>query len=347
MENIKKVLSNSIIVQIVEKNNLFNNNIGNNYNICRIAFYSFMKDNGVISFSLESLGKMRFLPEEDYQTYRGYFFGRIDSDLDEKIEMFRYPCRINAYIALQCIEGSVEIISNLKHYTIEKNCLFISMPKDILQLGEWRGCKLNIAAFDDDSIRKTNIDYNSVLSVFIGIQKHPCIEILQHEATCLEETFLSLKRDMEAFEGKEYYDEIVMSYINLITYKACSFINRYLETQSEDFEPVNKRSEEYYNKFMLLLGQHFKRERSISFYASKLYITPKYMTSLIKKTSGRSAMEWINDYVIMEAKNLLRYSDMSIQEISEYLNFSNQSFFAQYFKRFSGHSPSDYRKRPQ
>jgi AraC-like DNA-binding protein len=71
------------------------------------------------------------------------------------------------------------------------------------------------------------------------------------------------------------------------------------------------------------------------------------MTTLIKKTSGRSAMDWINDYVIMEAKNLLRYSEMSIQEISEYLNFSNQSFFAQYFKRVTGCSPSDYRDRPQ
>ena len=58
-------------------------------------------------------------------------------------------------------------------------------------------------------------------------------------------------------------------------------------------------------------------------------------------------MDWINDSVIMEAKNLLKYSEMSIQEISDYLNFSNQSFFAQYFKRLSGCSPSDYRAQPQ
>jgi AraC-like DNA-binding protein len=97
---------------------------------------------------------------------------------------------------------------------------------------------------------------------------------------------------------------------------------------------------------MTLLNQHFKYERSIEFYASKLCVTPKYMTTLIKKTSGKSAMEWINEYVVMEAKHLLKYSDMSIQEISDYLNFSNQSFFAQYFKRFSDYSPSNYRTRP-
>jgi AraC family transcriptional regulator, transcriptional activator of pobA len=306
-----------------------------------------MENKGFISFSLESLGKMALLPEEVSHSYGGFFFAKIDSDLDKKIEMFRYPCRINAYIAMLCIEGSFELVSNLKHYKIEKNCLFISMPKDIIQLCEWIGGKLYVIAFDDDSIRKTNIDYNNVLSVFIGFQKYPCIKILKPEAISLQETFSSLQRDIKAFEGKEYINEVVISYVNLITYKACSFINRYLETQSEDLEQVNKRNKEYYNKFMSLLNQYSKHERTIGFYASKLYITPKYMTSLIKKTSGRSAMEWINDYVIMEAKNLLRYSDMSIQEISEYLNFSNQSFFAQYFRRFTGCSPSVYRDHPQ
>jgi AraC family transcriptional regulator, transcriptional activator of pobA len=306
-----------------------------------------MDDKGFISFSLETLIKMDLLSQDGYLTSHGYYFANIDSNIEKKIEMFRYPCRINAYIALQCIGGSVEIISNLKHYKIEKNCLFISMPKDIIQLCEWSDCKLYVAAFDEDSLRKTNLDYNSILSVFLGVQKHPCIPMLQSEASSLEETFFLLNRDIITFEGKKFSNEIVISYINLITNKACSFIDRYLETQSEDVEPVNKRSEEYYNKFMSLLNQHFKNERSISFYASKMYITPKYMTTLIKKTSGRSAMDWINDYVIMEAKNLLKYTDMSIQEISEYLNFSNQSFFAQYFKRFSGCSPSEYRDRPQ
>jgi AraC-like DNA-binding protein len=304
-----------------------------------------MEDKGFISFSLESLGKMSLLPEDSYNSYRGYFFVRIDTDLDKKIELFRYPCRINAYIAIMCIEGSVEIISNLKHYSIGKNCLFVSMPKDIIQLCEWNSCTLYVIAFDDDSFRKMNIDYNSLLSVFIGIQTHPCIKIEETEAKSLEETFFNMISDIEGFEGKDYYNEVVVSYINLITYKACSFIKRYLEEQSVDVEKVNKRSEEYYNKFMSLLNQNFKHERSIGFYASRLYITPKYMTSLIKKTSGRSAMEWINDYVIMEAKNLLKYTDMSIQEISDYLNFSNQSFFAQYFKRFNGSSPSDFRDR--
>jgi AraC-like DNA-binding protein len=306
-----------------------------------------MEDKGFISFSLESLGKMNLLSEEEYQTYLGYFLAQIDSNSDRKFEMFRYPCRINAYIAMLCVEGSVEIISNLKHHKIEKNCIYVSMPKDIIQLCDWSECKLYIIAFDDDFIRKTNLNYNNVLSVLLGIQKHPSVELSPQETSSLQETFFSLRNEMEVFKGKDYYNEIVMGYINLITYKACSYLKFYLETQAGESEAVNRRREEYYNKFMSLLNQNFKHERSIGFYAAKLYITPKYMTTLIKKTSGRSAIDWINDSVIMEAKNLLKYSEMSIQEISDYLNFSNQSFFSQYFKRLSGGSPSDYRAQPQ
>jgi len=306
-----------------------------------------MEEKGFISFSLETLGKMNLLSEEEYQAYSGYFLAQIDSTSDRRFEMFRYPCRINAYIAMLCVEGSVEIISNLKHYRIEKNSLYISMPKDILQVSDLKECRLYLIAFDDDFIRKFNLNYNNVLSVLLGIQKYPCVGLSQQEATSLQETFFSLKREMEEFKGRAYYNEIVMSYINLITYKACSYLDSYMEKQAGEVETGNRRNEEYYNRFMSLLSQNFKYERGLEFYAAKLYITPKYMTSLIKKTSGRSAMQWINDYVIMEAKNLLKYSDMSIQEISDYLHFSNQSFFSQYFKRISGCSPSDYRMHPQ
>lgn len=304
-----------------------------------------MEDKGFISFSLESLGKMGLLSENEFRAYLGFYLARIESESDKRFEIFRYPCRINAYVGILCTEGSVEIISNLRHYIIKKNNLFISMPNDIIHTTGWHGCRLFIIAFDDNFVRKTNVNYSNALSILVDIQKHPCIKLPDEEADSLRETFYCMNRDIEAFKGKNYYDYIGMSYVNLIMYKGLSFISRYTPTQAEDMEGVNKRSEELFNKFMTLLPQYFRHQRGLEFYASKLYIAPKYMTSLIKKTSGKSAMEWINDCVIMEAKNLLRYSGMSIQEISEYLDFSNQSHFAQYFKRLTGVSPSEYREK--
>ena len=81
----------------------------------------------------------------------------------------------------------------------------------------------------------------------------------------------------------------------------------------------------------------------MGFYARQLCITPKYLTTLIKRISGLSVSEWIDNYVIIEAKTLLKYSTMSIQEIAYYLNFPNQSFFGSYFKHNTGMSPSQYK----
>ena len=72
-------------------------------------------------------------------------------------------------------------------------------------------------------------------------------------------------------------------------------------------------------------------------------ITPKYLTTLIKRVSGKSVSEWIDSYVILEAKPCSKYSSKSIQEIAYYLNFPNQSFFGSYFKRIAGMSPTQYK----
>jgi AraC-like DNA-binding protein len=81
----------------------------------------------------------------------------------------------------------------------------------------------------------------------------------------------------------------------------------------------------------------------VGFYAKKLCMAPKYLSAVIKEKTGKSAFEWINDYVILEAKSLLKSTNMTIQQISDELNFANQSFFGKYFKRLAGMSPKSYR----
>lgn len=103
--------------------------------------------------------------------------------------------------------------------------------------------------------------------------------------------------------------------------------------------------EEYFCRFMQVLSQSYKAERRVEFYASKLCITPKYLSALIKEVSGKRPSEWIEELVMLEAKSLLRYSKITIQEIAYQLNFPNSSFFGKYFKRYTGLSPKNYRMR--
>ena len=81
----------------------------------------------------------------------------------------------------------------------------------------------------------------------------------------------------------------------------------------------------------------------MAFYADKLCLSPKYLSKLIKEVSGKPAPEWIDSYVMLEAKHLLKYSNLPIKEIVYRLNFSNQTVFYKYFKAHTGMTPTDYR----
>lgn len=110
-------------------------------------------------------------------------------------------------------------------------------------------------------------------------------------------------------------------------------------------EVKKSRQEELFAAFIQTLALHHKQERSVAFYAGKLCVTPKYLSLLVKNVSNRTAGEWIDNYVVLEAKALLSSSTLSIQEISDRLNFANQSFFSKYFKQHVGISPTEYRKK--
>lgn len=106
------------------------------------------------------------------------------------------------------------------------------------------------------------------------------------------------------------------------------------------------RKSEIMEHFCTLVMKHFKTNREVSFYAEKLHITPKYLSVILKEldVDQRSAKEWIDSYIIVEIKLLLKSTDLSIQQISEELNFVNPSFFCKYFKSRTGMSPKEYRE---
>ena len=101
----------------------------------------------------------------------------------------------------------------------------------------------------------------------------------------------------------------------------------------------------YVHDFMHLVQVYYTTERAVAFYASRLFISPKYLSMLVKQATGRSAAQWIDHFVINEAKNLLRFSGKNVQQVAYALNFSNQSSFGKYFKHITGMSPTEYQKQ--
>jgi len=99
-------------------------------------------------------------------------------------------------------------------------------------------------------------------------------------------------------------------------------------------------------KFMDLVNKYSNKERSLAYYASRLFMTPHYLSAYIRRLSGRTFTDWINSSAIQKINILLRFTDKSLNEIAEEMNFPNGAELSRYYKRHTGITPYKFRKNP-
>ena len=261
-----------------------------------------------------------------------------------EMEIFRFPSRLNALIIGVGTEGETSLTSNLQEFRLKKDSLFIFSPKHILQVLSNNRFKAHLIVIAPDFLKRINIDTKRMMPLFLQFGSLPCMELTHAESQSLRSFISMVEQELKGSET-DFSSEIIGGLIAATIYKVGDILTHYLTEHPEVDSPIHNRAEEYFRQFTELLGEHYKHERSVGFYARQLCITPKYLTTLIKRISGKSVSEWIDNYVILEAKTLLKYSNMSVQEIAYYLNFPNQSFFGSYFKRNAGMSPSQYKAK--
>ena len=268
----------------------------------------------------------------------------IAANSASEMEIFRFPSRLNALIIGVGTEGETSLTSNLQEFRLKKDSLFIFSPKHILQVQSNNHFKAHLIVVAPDFLKRINIDTKRMMPLFLQFGSLPCMELTQAESQSLRSFISMVEQELKGSET-DFSSEIIGGLIAATIYKVGDILTHYLTEHPEIDNPIHNRAEEYFKQFTELLGEHYKHERSVGFYARQLCITPKYLTTLIKRISGKSVSEWIDNYVILEAKTLLKYSNMSVQEIAYYLNFPNQSFFGSYFKRNAGISPSQYKAK--
>lgn len=266
----------------------------------------------------------------------------ITASSDSQMQVFRFPCRIDALIIGVGTEGETSVSFNLHEFKLKKDSIFIFTPKNVLQVNSQQYFKADVIAISPDFMRRINIDIKNMMPLFLKFVENPALTLTPEESRSMRGMIAQIERETRGPETHFSFD-IVSGLIAATIYKVGDIMYHYLAEHPEGQNNSHNRAEEYFKQFTHLLGEHFREERSVGFYARQLCITPKYLTTLIKRISGQSVSEWIDNYVILEAKTLLKYSTMSIQEIAYYLNFPNQSFFGSYFKRNTGMSPSQYK----
>lgn len=248
----------------------------------------------------------------------------IAANSASEMEIFRFPSRLNALIIGVGTEGETSLTSNLQEFRLKKDSLFIFSPKHILQVQSNNRFKAHLIVIAPDFLKRINIDTKRMMPLFLQFGSLPCMELTHAESQSLRSFISMVEQELKGSET-DFSSEIIGGLIAATIYKVGDILTHYLTEHPEVDSPIHNRAEEYFRQFTELLGEHYKHERSVGFYARQLCITPKYLTTLIKRISGKSVSEWIDNYVILEAKTLLKYSNMSVQEIAYYLNFPNQS----------------------
>lgn len=140
-------------------------------------------------------------------------------------------------------------------------------------------------------------------------------------------------------ERQDFYrDMILFEYVKIFLYEACHILD---DTFSDGTPKKNERN--ITSRFFQLIDEGYKTNRKIENYAAEIGITPKHLAFVIKKTTGKYPSEWLENYVLLESKRLLKSTDLSIQEISYDLNFSTPSHFGKFFKSQTGTTPKKFR----
>lgn len=250
---------------------------------------------------------------------------------------FSEPFKVEFALCVLIKSGSMQIMHNLMEYTISPSDVFVVMPGDFARcLSVSPDCRLALLAFSDSyyAPMSNGSQYSTLYSFF---RKHPKNSIDDQNFTDMLYILDIMKRRVETSD-KIDKKNVVRGYIYALCQDALWWTNA---IKDDEFGP-SSRGEEILAAFLELLEENFTTEHRISFYADKLCISAKHLSETVKSVSGRGVKEWIQEYLLLEAKALLQSRRYSIQEISWKLNFANQSFFGTWFKKAAGMSPRQY-----
>ena len=269
------------------------------------------------------------------------------------LDLLQYPIRIDGYTVVFCVSGHVTVDVNLHSFNVSPNTLLINVPGNILRvsMAQVTDTLLSEARFilvvlSREFMSGVHFDFNKMFADSLTLFNNPCIH-LTDEQLALARQYFFLASDLlnPAYSNRR---EALGSLITSLMYVFGSVWSESIlsarESGSALSMPASARVKQIFDRFIQLVTEHHDCERGMAFYADKLCLTPKYLSKLVKQASGRSAPDWIDAFVILEAKNMLKYSDVPIKEIVYKLHFPNQSVFYKFFKTHTGLTPSEYRK---
>ena len=262
-------------------------------------------------------------------------FWMLDNIGGAALGMLHLPMKFTSATSIFVRKGHCKFEINLQEYEIEAPCIVNIASSEIMQplsiSADFEGAFVVMSERFVKDFRK-EIDDPYVLSL---LRHSPLIHVLPQSLADLE-MFYRQMRTLISEQSEPYiYKAVLHTVVAFFYHTAIRCIKKEREGGST--------ASHITRRFLKLARDNFKKERFMDFYARELGITTKHLGRTIKSQTGFTASEWLDRMVILEAKVLLKSSSMTIQQISEELNFPSQSFFGKYFKNIVGVSPKEFR----
>lgn len=239
-----------------------------------------------------------------------------------------------------CQSGDAQLFLNEKNYRIEKNDIVILLPNAKIQkLSTSSDFVAIYLLVSFDLMSRNNPDIGWGIKGYLFAKRNPVVGLSTVLAKKCYNNFLLLK--------DKYEDDQHLFRMPIVNLQLQMFVmemwNIFADKIEQEIETNEKGS--LFQRFLQLVEVHCMEHREVEFYADLLFITPKYLSEICKKASGKNASEWIQNYTATRLMLLLRNEKLSFTEITYSMKFSSQSHFSRYVKSTLGVSPSEYRNR--
>lgn len=250
------------------------------------------------------------------------------------------PRRMNFILIALCTSGQVCYTMDTERQKVDAGDLLIVSERHVIDNYQASPnldglCFIVSVSFFHEII-KTISDLSAL---FLFSRRHPVLHLKERDQQIFREYFSVIRSKIQGTEN-HFRKDLIRTLLLAMFYDLSNVIYHFQQENGER----QSRADVIFTRFIKAVEDHCKYERRVGWYAQQLGITPKYLSECVKHVSRRTPNEWIDNYVLLELRVMLKNSTKSIKDITQEMNFPNQSFLGKYFKEHVGMSPSEYRR---
>lgn len=249
------------------------------------------------------------------------------------------PIYVNAFTYFFVEQGEVYITVNDKSYILSQNNIAILSPSHLFKINEIKSGTKQRLLFINELLYGQQTFRNKLYYQLL-LYKNPIVHLEQNEAKIISQSFDLI---VQRLRDKNHYFQKAAIQVAIFGYLL--ELSNIIRHNEKLINSSGSKSDNTFRIFAESVMKHYKTQHNISFYANKLNMSPQNLSIVIKGITGNTASNFIYERLYHEARILLHHPEMTIQQIADELHFSDQSSFGKFFKKKSGESPTQFRRK--